>query len=211
MLEFRFNSHERAYQVIGALACWFFLEIASSPYSVFSKLLISFSLLNVECFLVPCFRLHHLCLFLSIMYSPFSFYLFFLTKPQDWHGIISSSLGGVMLLGSSTLIAIALVIDAELEPRKSPTAGLSSGMRGAIGLSWFMPALYAILTLLIYTIMGEWPSTWWMTVNTIGFVLFVIIEILFVILFSLLLYTLLHKLHFRAKKHDKHRYLTAKR
>lgn len=116
-----------------------------------------------------------------------------------------------MLLGSSTLIAIALVIDDELEPRKSPASGLSSGMRGAIGLSWFMPTLYAILTLLIYTIMGEWPSTWWMTVNTIGFVLFVIIEILFVILFALLLYTLLHKLRFRGKALDKHGGLTARR
>lgn len=116
-----------------------------------------------------------------------------------------------MLLGTSTLIAITLVIDSELEPRKSPTAHLSSGMRGAIGLSWFMPILYAITTLLIYTIMDEWPSNWWMTVNTIGFVLFVIIEILFVILFSLLLYTLLHKLSYLAKKHDKHGISIAKR
>lgn len=118
--------------------------------------------------------------------------------------MISSCLGGILLLGSSTLIAITLVIDSELGPRKSPTAHISSGMRGACGLSWFMPILYVVITLLIYTVMGEWPTNWWMTVNTIGFVLFVIIEILFVILFSLLFYTLLHKLQFLAKKHDKH-------
>lgn len=116
------------------------------------------------------------------------------------------------MLGTSTLIAITMVInDSELGPRKSPTAHLSGGMRGAIGLSWFMPILYAITTLLIYTIMGEWPSDWWMTVNTIGFALFVIIETLFVILFSLLFYTLVHKLSYLAKKHDKHGILITKR
>lgn len=130
---------------------------------------------------------------------------------QDWHGIISSSLGGILLLGSSTLIAITVVIDSELGPRKSPTAHLSGGMRGAIGLSWFMPILYAITTLLIYTVMGGWPSNWWITVNTFGFALFVIIETLFVILFSLLFYTLVHKLSYLAKKHDKHGILITKR
>ena len=130
---------------------------------------------------------------------------------QHWYGVISSTLGGVLLLGSSTLIAIVMVIDSELGPRKSPTAHLSSGMRGAIGLSWFMPILYAITTLLIYTVMGEWPINWWTTVNTIGFALFVIIETLFVILFSLLFYTLVHKLSYLAKKHDKHGILITKR
>ncbi|XP_055301227.1 uncharacterized protein LOC129567889 [Sitodiplosis mosellana] len=131
--------------------------------------------------------------------------------PQHWYGVISSTLGGILLLGSSTLIAITMVIDSELGPRKSPTAHLSSGMRGAIGLSWFMPILYAITTLLIYTVMDEWPLNWWMTVNTIGFALFVIIETLFVILFSLLFYTLVHKLSYLAKKHDKHGILITKR
>lgn len=104
-----------------------------------------------------------------------------------------------------------MVIDSELGPRKSPTAQFSSGMRGAIGLSWFMPILYAVTTLLIYTVMGEWPKNWWMTVNTIGFALFIIIETLFVILFSLLFYTLIHKLSYIAKKHDKHGILISKR
>lgn len=108
------------------------------------------------------------------------------------------------MLGSSTLIAITLAIDSELGRRKNPTANSSSGMRGAIGLSWFLPILYIVITLLIYTVMGNWPTEWWLTVNTIGFVLFVIIELLFVILFSLLFYTLMHKLNFLAKKHEKH-------
>lgn len=143
----------------------------------------------------------------------FQFYLmyFFLFKFQDWHGVISSSLGGILLLGSSTLIAIAMVIDSELGPRKSPTAHLSSGMRGAIGLSWFMPILYAVTTILIYTVMGDWPVNWWMTVNSIGFALFAIIETLFVILFSLLFYTAVHKHSYLAKKQDKHGILISKR
>lgn len=145
------------------------------------------------------------------MVSKFICFLFLCDYFQDWHGIISSSLGGILLLGTSTLIAITMVIDSELRPRKSPTAHLSGGMRGAIGLSWFMPILYAITTLLIYTVMGEWPLNWWMTVNTIGFALFVIIETLFVILFSLLFYTLVHKLSYLAKKHDKHGILITKR
>lgn len=137
--------------------------------------------------------------------------LLFVFQLQDWHGIISSSLGGILLLGSSTLIAITVVIDSELGSRKSPTSHLSGGMRGAIGLSWFMPILYAVTTLLIYTVMGGWPSNWWITVNTFGFALFVIIETLFVILFSLLFYTLVHKLSYLAKKHDKHGILITKR
>lgn len=135
----------------------------------------------------------------------------FIVSFQHWYGVISSTLGGFLLLGSSTLIAITMIIDSELGPRKSPAAHLSSGMRGAIGLSWFMPILYAITTLLIYTVMSEWPLNWWMSVNTIGFALFVIIETLFVILFSLLFYTLLHKLNYLAKKHDKHGILLTKR
>lgn len=146
--------------------------------------------------------------------SPFIifFLLLFSEKLQDWHGVISSTLGGILLLGSSTLIAITLAIDSELGPRKGPTAAhISSGMRGAIGLSWFLPLLYIVITLLIYTVMGNWPIEWWLTVNTIGFVLFVIIELLFVILFSLLFYTLMHKLNFLAKKHDKYNSTIAKR
>lgn len=118
------------------------------------------------------------------------------------------------MLGTSTLIAVTLAIDSELGPRKSPTAHFPSGirgMRGSIGLSWFIPVLYVVITILIYTIMRNYPNKWWMTYDTIGFVLFVIIEILFVILFSLLFYTLLQKLTFLAKKHDKHSTIITKR
>lgn len=108
------------------------------------------------------------------------------------------------MLGTSTLIGITLVVDSELGPRKSPTVNLSSGMRGAIGLSWFMPILYTITAPLIYTIIGDWPVKWWLTMHSVGFILFIIIKMLFVILFSLLFFTLLRKLLYLAKKHDKH-------
>lgn len=124
---------------------------------------------------------------------------------------MSSSLGGILLLGTSTLIGIALVIESELGPRNSPAVNLSSGMRGAIGLSWFLPTLYAVTMPLVYTIIGNWPTSWWMTANSIGFILFVIIEILFVILFSLLFFTLTRKLVYLAKKHDKHNASVLKR
>lgn len=130
---------------------------------------------------------------------------------QDWYGLIASSLGGILLLGSSTLIGIALIVDSELGPRKSPTSNLSSGMRGAIGLSWFMPILYTIATPLIYSVIGSWPSYWWLAVNTMDFILFVIIEVLFVILFLLLFCTVLRKLMYLAKKHDKHNVSIRKR
>lgn len=130
---------------------------------------------------------------------------------QDWHGMIASSLGGLLLLGSSTLIGITLIVDAELGPRKSPTANLSSGMRGAIGLSWFMPILYSVTTPLVYSVIGTWPTYWWLAVNTMDFVLFVVIEVLFVILFLLLFCTVLRKLLYLAKKQDKHNASVRKR
>lgn len=124
---------------------------------------------------------------------------------------MSSCLGGILLLGTSTLIGIILIIDSELGARRSPAATLSSGMRGAIGLSWFMPTLYAITAPLIYTIIGQWPIYWWMIVSSVGFILFIIIEILFVILFSLLYFTLIRKLKYLVKKHDKHNASVLKR
>lgn len=130
---------------------------------------------------------------------------------QDWHGMIASSLGGLLLLGSSTLIGITLIVDSELGPRKSPTANLSSGMRGAIGLSWFMPILYSVTTPLVYSVIGTWPTYWWLAVNTMDFVLFVVIEVLFVILFLLLFCTVLRKLFYLAKKQDKHNASVRKR
>ena len=80
----------------------------------------------------------------------------------------------------------------------------ASGMRGAIGLSWFLPVLYTISSPLVYTVIGKKPSHWWLEVKSFGFILFVIIELLFVILFCLLFYTLFQKLLYLAKKHDKH-------
>ncbi|XP_037038030.1 uncharacterized protein LOC119075648 [Bradysia coprophila] len=124
--------------------------------------------------------------------------------PQNWHGIISSSLAGLLLLGTSTLIGITLIIQSELDTRKSPKIHLTSGMRGVIGISWLLPILYAVALPLIYTVMGEWPKNWWLDVKSLGFILFVVIELLFVLLFCLLIFTLFQKLLYLAKKHDKH-------
>lgn len=129
-------------------------------------------------------------------------FLFFFSE-QDWHGIIAASLGGILLLGSSTLIGITLIIDSELGPCKS-SSNFSSGMRGAIGLTWFMPVLYTITMPLVYSIVGQWPNFWWLAINTMGYILFIVIELLFVILFLLLFFTALRKLLYLAKKHDKH-------
>ncbi|EDW85213.2 uncharacterized protein Dwil_GK18398 [Drosophila willistoni] len=168
--------------------------------------------------------------------------------PVNWHAIISSSLASLLLLGISTLIAIALVIHTELMPKKylqigtnkatatsssssasSPgskhhqqqdkrrreheslslsnitqisaqssgsgqntnsscrrrPAALSSGassssasaaasaaslqgskagIRGAIGISWLLPLLFAIAAPLICSIIGKWPRHWWLEI-----------------------------------------------
>ncbi|KAJ6649728.1 hypothetical protein Bhyg_04967 [Pseudolycoriella hygida] len=133
-------------------------------------------------------------------------YAVLLTKKNfnNWHGIISSSLAGLLLLGTSTLIGITLIIQSELDTRKSPKIHLTSGMRGVIGISWLLPILYAVALPLIYTVMGDWPKNWWLDVKSLGFVLFVVIELLFVLLFCLLIFTLFQKLLYLAKKHDKH-------
>lgn len=123
---------------------------------------------------------------------------------QNWHGIISSTLAGLLLLGTSTLIGITLIIQSELDTGKSPKIHLTSGMRGVIGISWLLPILYAVALPLIYTVMGDWPKNWWLDVKSLGFVLFVVIELLFVLLFCLLIFTLFRKLLYLAKKHDKH-------
>ncbi|KAH8274001.1 hypothetical protein KR044_007667, partial [Drosophila immigrans] len=149
--------------------------------------------------------------------------------PVNWHAIISSTLASLLLLGISTLIAIALVIHTELVPKKylqigskptTPTkqakrreslsnitqiniqspaemaiarrtkhrhppnisnsnAGSnagpgnasssvslalysgSAGIRGAIGISWLLPLLFAIAAPLICSIIGRWPRHWW--------------------------------------------------
>lgn len=143
---------------------------------------------------------------LSVKHWIFSFWI------QDWHGIISSTLGGILLLGTSTLIGIVLIIDSELGPRKSSTANLSSNMfRSAIGLSWFMPTLYAITTPLVYTIVGSWPICWWMPVRSVGCILFIIIETLFFILFSLIFLTLMRKSTHLKTEQDKRNLKTCKR
>jgi len=161
---------------------------------------------------------------------------------QSWHGIISSSLASLLLLGISTLIAIALAIHTELMPKKylqigskpaSPTKrrlkreqererererdrdrerdreldslsnitqiraqsplgattgsttittttsssnpgqrrpppSSTAGMRGAIGISWLLPLLFAVAAPLICSIIGQWPRHWWLEVLWTG-------------------------------------------
>jgi len=141
---------------------------------------------------------------------------------QSWHGIISSSLASLLLLGISTLIAIALAIHTELMPQKylqigskpgtptkrrlerererdleslsnitqiraqsplgatsssssnpgqrrlPPTISSAAGMRGAIGISWLLPLLFAVAGPLICSIIGQWPRHWWLEVLRTG-------------------------------------------
>ncbi|KAH8334237.1 hypothetical protein KR059_007883 [Drosophila kikkawai] len=148
--------------------------------------------------------------------------------PVNWHAIISSSLASLLLLGISTLIAIALAIHTELMPKKYlqigskpatptkrqrvqerekdrereleslsnitqiraqsppvsgattgsarpqrpapktmsslPLQGGSAGIRGAIGISWLLPLLFAVAAPLICSIIGQWPRHWWLEV-----------------------------------------------
>ncbi|XP_034134213.1 uncharacterized protein LOC117587522 [Drosophila guanche] len=137
--------------------------------------------------------------------------------PVNWHAIISSSLASLLLLGVSTLIAIALVIHTELMPKKylqigskqpatptnkrrrereslsnitqiraqSPPVGAgnnrhrpqavsvnrdssfeggAAGIRGAIGISWLLPLLFAVAAPLICSIIGKWPRHWWLDI-----------------------------------------------
>ncbi|XP_016979077.2 uncharacterized protein LOC108044545 [Drosophila rhopaloa] len=139
--------------------------------------------------------------------------------PVSWHGIISSSLASLLLLGISTLIAIALAIHTELMPKKylqigskpgtptkrrlererererereleslsnitqiraqsplgatassaapgqrRPPPSSAAGLRGAIGISWLLPLLFAVAAPLICSIIGRWPRHWWLEV-----------------------------------------------
>ncbi|KAM8715861.1 hypothetical protein ACLKA7_002840 [Drosophila subpalustris] len=40
--------------------------------------------------------------------------------------------------------------------------GGSAGIRGAIGISWLLPLLFAIAAPLICSIIGKWPRNWWL-------------------------------------------------
>uniref|UniRef100_A0A1I8PF54 Uncharacterized protein n=1 Tax=Stomoxys calcitrans TaxID=35570 RepID=A0A1I8PF54_STOCA len=40
----------------------------------------------------------------------------------------------------------------------------ASGVRGAIGISWLLPLLFAITSPLICTINGKWPQNWWLEI-----------------------------------------------
>lgn len=122
---------------------------------------------------------------------------------QDWHGIISSTLASLMLLGLSSLVAIALVVQSDLVPKKAQMANLSSGIRGAICVSWLLPILFAICSPLIYTIIGKWPLNWWLESGSSGFILFAMVETLFVLLFVMLFGILVKKLLYLVKKYDK--------
>lgn len=196
---------------------------------------------------------------------------------QDWYGIISSSLAAVLLLGSSTLVAIILIIQSELEMQtmsllvstaaahtkssknslpsgskkmsikttttvatssesshtgsitpsnasNSPSSASkkpklrhqhykqrtikltnlsTSGVKSVVGLSWLLPLLCAMCIPLIHSIIGYWPPDWWLEIRSFDFVIFIIIEALFVFLFFLLFITLMKKLLYYSRKYEK--------
>ncbi|GAB0094506.1 hypothetical protein DMENIID0001_098130 [Sergentomyia squamirostris] len=126
--------------------------------------------------------------------------------PKDWSGVISSTLASLLLMGSTTLIAIILIVQYEVgqQLRRVQSVNFSSGLRGAIGLSWLLPILYAMCVPLVHSIVKMWPNNWWQEVGSFGFMLFVGTEILFVILFALLFCTLIRKLMYLSRKSDKH-------
>ncbi|XP_062546548.1 uncharacterized protein LOC134212578 [Armigeres subalbatus] len=126
--------------------------------------------------------------------------------PQEWFSVVIALLTAFLLLSSSTLVAITVLVTTELGPRKltAATSSLATGITGSIGLSWFLPTLCATSTPLVYSVMFETPDHWWHTTDSFGFILFIVIESLFVILFLLLFLTLMKKLLYLAKKHDKH-------
>ncbi|XP_055634797.1 uncharacterized protein LOC129774820 isoform X2 [Toxorhynchites rutilus septentrionalis] len=126
--------------------------------------------------------------------------------PQEWYNMVIALLTGFLLLSSSTLVAITVLVTTELGPRKliAATSSLATGISASIGLSWFLPILCATSTPLVYSVMFESPAHWWHTADSFGFILFIVIESLFVILFLLLFLTLMKKLLYLAKKHDKH-------
>uniref|UniRef100_A0AAG5DE82 Uncharacterized protein n=1 Tax=Anopheles atroparvus TaxID=41427 RepID=A0AAG5DE82_ANOAO len=116
-------------------------------------------------------------------------------------------LSGFLLLSTSTLVAITVLVTTELHgPSRKLVAAtnLATGISGSIGLSWFLPILCATSTPLVYSVMLESPLHWWHVADSFGFVLFVVIEALFVVLFILLFLTLIKRLLYLARKHDKH-------
>ncbi|XP_052896491.1 uncharacterized protein LOC128303547 [Anopheles moucheti] len=127
--------------------------------------------------------------------------------PPEWYALVMALLSGFLLLSTSTLVAITVLVTTELHgPSRKLIAAtnLATGISGSIGLSWFLPILCATSTPLVYNVMVESPSHWWHTADSFGFVLFVVIEALFVVLFVLLFITLIKRLLYLARKHDKH-------
>ncbi|XP_050095110.1 uncharacterized protein LOC126577486 [Anopheles aquasalis] len=127
--------------------------------------------------------------------------------PPEWYALVMALLSGFLLLSISTLVAITVLVTTELHgPRRKllVATNLATGISGSIGLSWFLPILCATSTPLVYNVMLESPAHWWHAADSFGFILFVIIEALFVALFLLLFLTLIRRLVYLAKKHDKH-------
>uniref|UniRef100_A0A182UAM0 Uncharacterized protein n=1 Tax=Anopheles melas TaxID=34690 RepID=A0A182UAM0_9DIPT len=125
----------------------------------------------------------------------------------EWYALVMALLSGFLLLSTSTLVAITVLVTTELHgPSRKLIAAtnLATGISGSIGLSWFLPILCATSTPLVYNVMVESPAHWWHASDSFGFVLFVVIEALFVVLFVLLFITLIKRLLYLARKHDKH-------
>uniref|UniRef100_A0A182QPG3 Uncharacterized protein n=1 Tax=Anopheles farauti TaxID=69004 RepID=A0A182QPG3_9DIPT len=125
----------------------------------------------------------------------------------EWYALVMALQSGFLLLSTSTLVAITVLVTTELHgPSRKLIAAtnLATGISGSIGLSWFLPILCATSTPLVYNVMLESPPHWWHAADSFGFALFVVIEALFVVLFVLLFLTLIKRLLYLARKHDKH-------
>lgn len=79
----------------------------------------------------------------------------------------------------------------------------TNGIKSIVGLSWLLPLICAMCIPLIHNIIGYGPIEWWLQIDSLDFIIFVIIQILFVFLFVLLFVTLMKKLIFLTKKYEK--------
>ncbi|XP_017042772.1 uncharacterized protein LOC108089159 [Drosophila ficusphila] len=56
----------------------------------------------------------------------------------------------------------------KLRPPQPPSGNATTGMRGAIGISWLLPLLFAVAAPLICSIIGQWPRHWWLEILWTG-------------------------------------------
>lgn len=77
-----------------------------------------------------------------------------------------TSTGGDSTLRRQSTTTLTASSTTTLKPplRFSQTNSSTAGVRGAIGISWLLPLLFAITSPLICTINGKWPQHWWLEI-----------------------------------------------